>query len=146
MVGMSFRRSGRDQEAPLDVQEGAVGLPGGSEGVKKVGRLSRRSGSGREGLPKVQEAILEIWKKLGGPAKGPGVVRRGSQRSGRTFWRSGSGREGLPKVQEAIPKIRKKLKGSAEGPGVVERASCRFGRPFQKFGKALEGLPEVREG
>ena len=97
---------------------------------------------GREVLPKVQKALLEVRKRSGDPSdirggvgipsKGPRVVRRPSRRSGR-------GQEILQEVQEG-------LGGPPRGAGGPPEGSGEVGRPFQNFGRGREALPEVWEG
>ena len=67
--------------------------PGGPEVVE---RPSRRSGSGRETLPKVQnwsETHPEVRKWSGDPPSGPGLV-------GRSFHSSGSSRKAYLEVRK----------------------------------------------
>ena len=109
------------------------GDPPAGPGV--VSRLSRRSGSSREALPKVR-----VWSgAVGRPSRQSKVVGRPSQRYGfgrewsghppgsqgvvgRPYRRYGSGREAIPEVREllgALPKVRDCSGGPPEVTGVV---------------------------
>ena len=128
---------------------GVVGVPPGCLGV--VGRLSwmsliggrpfRMSGSCREALPNVREALPVVPEWSGDTPRCPGVVRRPS----RLF---GSGRETLQNVRNAPPNIREWSEALSD---VQEWSGGPFGcpgvvaRPFRMFGRGREALPDVRE-
>ena len=81
------------------------------------------SRSGREALPDVRDALLDVRELSGSPHGCPGVFERSSRMSG-------SGLEALSDVQELSG-------GSHRCPEVV-------GRPYRMSGSGWETLPDVR--
>ena len=94
------------------------------------------SGTGRETLLDVQEALSDVleWSEdtdkcpgvVGGPHRCPGVVGRPSRMTGSgrgPSWMSGTGRETLPDVQEALSDVQEWLGGPHKCPGVIGRPS-----------------------
>ena len=71
MSGRPTWRSGRSQEALLQVWEG---LGGPSEGPGEVGRPTWTTGRGQESHP-------EVWQESGGSCLGPVYVGRPSRKS-----------------------------------------------------------------
>ena len=108
VVGRPTQRSGRGQEAHLEVLEGSGGPSEGLRGPPVssvgVGRPSRRYGRGLEDLP-------QVWEGLVGPSAGLRGVRRPSYRF-RRGWETPP--EGLT--------------GPPASPGWVGRTSLRSGR------------------
>ena len=93
------------------------------EGLKVVGRCSRRSGSSREALP-----TARVWS--GGLSRGPGVFGKGL---------------------EAFAKDREWSRGTSRGTGVVRmlfRSVKVVGNSWEALSECREwlgALPEVRE-
>ena len=99
------------------------------------GRPSWKSGGG-------WEFLLDVWERLGGPPRYPGVVGRPCRMSGSggsPSRMSGSCRETLPNVQErweALSDVREWSGGPPGCPGVV-------GRPRRMSGRGKKTLLNV---
>ena len=121
------------------------GWPRGCPGV--FGTPSQMSGSGRETLPDVIPALLDVREKLGGPFGCPGVGGTPPECPGvdaRLSQVTGSGRESIPDVRgpsrmsrrglEALPNVRQLSRGPL---------GCAGGPPGCPSGR--ENLPDVWE-
>ena len=117
-MGRPIQWSRRGRESNLEVCVGSGSASGGLKGVRRVDRITRRSGWGQKAYPKVWEAYPEVRAGLGGPPKGPGgveipiwrfrrVVRytRGSGGVVRPTRSSGRVQESNPEVREAYPEV-----------------------------------------
>ena len=89
------------------------------------------SGSGRETLPNVRNALPDIRQWSRDPTGFAGVVGRPYQMSRTPSRMSRSGRETLPDVREW-----------SGGPPICPEV---LGRPLQMSGSVRETLPNVRE-